>query len=203
MPSANRTSKTATSNAQPGFTPAKNNAFSFDASLDDDFLGSGLDLALEFDEVRSHSSPNDNLIVKDRRWPTGTTPEPGSARIETEQVQPLTSWGPVPTLWWHTPFYAYLVFLGRRELLRQVEPVSQELHQVEARRDECLSTLASGLRAVLVTDASYHAALQPVAACESVQLQANTQLKQVEVTSANELQSLITRFDKLKRVSLN
>jgi hypothetical protein len=172
--------------------PATNDSFSFDAGLDDDFLGSDLDLASGSDDTRSPKWQTDgqSQVVKDRRWPTGTTPEPGSAQIGPEQVQPLVGWGPAPTSWWQTPLYAYLVFLGRRDLSRQLEPITRELRQVETRRDDCLSTLASSLREKLVDDPSFHGALQPVQASEVVHHQASSQLQQVETSSANELQSL-------------
>ncbi len=168
-------------------------AFEFDASLDDDLMTGLADVALALDlpaGANVQDPANRPESPRARRWPTGVTPEPDSALIDGALVRPLRSWGDPPKTWWQTPFYALQVYQGHRDLLGAVNPITAELRQVEAKRDQCLTALAMQLRSMLASDPRFAPALQALQATEAVCDIAQTQLQRLQTQSSSELQAV-------------
>jgi len=168
-------------------------AFEFDASLDDDLMTGLADVALALDlpaGANVQDPANRPESPRERRWPTGVTPETEAALIDGALVRPLCSWGDPPKTWWRTPFYALLVYQGHRDLLGELKPITAELRQVEAKRDQSLAALAMQLRSTLESDPRFAPALEALqaadAACDSTQ----TQLQRLQTQSTYEIQAV-------------
>ena len=145
-------------------------AFEFDASLDDDLMTGLADVALALDlpaGAHVQGPANRPETPRERRWPTGVTQEPDVAFVNVALARPLCSWGDPPKTWWRTPFYALLVYQGQRNLLGELGPITAELRQVEAKRDQCLTTLAMQLRSTLASDPRFALALAALQAADS------------------------------------
>ena len=130
LPSKQRSSKaTDATSVRPD--AAKASSYGIEGILDDDLLGSNLDVAsLDIDVSNSSRSARaGSQTVPTHPWPCGVTPDVGSVAIASSQVEPLCTWGPSPTHWWQTIPYAYFVYQGRHQLLGQVHLISNELKQ--------------------------------------------------------------------------
>jgi chromosome segregation ATPase len=127
---------------------------------------------------------------RDRRWPTGVTQEPDATFVNVALARPLCSWGDPPKTWWQTPFYALLVYQGHRNLLGELKPTTDELRQVEVKRDQCLMALAMQLRSTLASHPAFATALAALQAADSECSCAQAQLQQLQTQSTSEIQAV-------------
>jgi hypothetical protein len=168
----------------------RNVALDPDVNLEEDWisgLGSGL---LQLD-VAERGEKTETAGGNNRRhWPTATRPETDNTSLEPAQLKSLCSWGEVPDRWLKMPLYAIAVYLGQRELARELDAISVELRQVEARRDSYLSELAQQSRDKLEGNARFASALQAVRTTEAALERSRGQLEQTETTSASELKAI-------------
>jgi len=169
---------------------AQSSEYGIEGILDDDLLGSDFDpasLDIDVSDAARHISV---ASLAGSAWPHGTTPEPGSLEIGPAQLEPLCSWGERPTQWWQTIGYAFLVGQGRRQLKGQLGPISRELSQAQALRDECLARLAVALKDSLKREGSLNSALEAAETALTQQHQFAEQQRCAEANLSSETLAL-------------
>ena len=171
---------------------AQSSSYGLEGILDDDLLGSDFDPAsLDIDVPDAARRKGiDSPTATTHAWPDGKTPEPGSVEIAPCQVAQLCSWGEGPTRWWETIIYAFLVYQGKRQLREQIIPISQELSQAEARRDEYLAQLALALKDSLEREGSCGSALEAAEAALAHQQQVAEQQRSAQTHLSSETLAL-------------
>lgn len=109
-------------------------------------------------------------------WPTGTSPDPLSLRIDSVDLALAADYGAVPENVLGAPAYAARVLARRRALREKVKGLSADFEQASRNRDELLTTMVQDLRGKILMAEQGQTLFEPIVAVERVALERRSAL---------------------------
>jgi hypothetical protein len=106
-----------------------------------------------------------------RQWPTGTSPDLPSLRIDAVDLALAADYGPVPGSLLAAPVYALRVLARKRALREKMKELSAVFEQASRNRDELLATMVQDLRGKILMAEQGGALFEPIVTIERVALE--------------------------------
>ncbi|HVU00129.1 MAG TPA: hypothetical protein VHE30_00200 [Polyangiaceae bacterium] len=171
-----------------------------------DLATGGEDLDL-YEKSTAQAAVAVGRAVDRRAWPTGTTPDSASLRIDGAEVKLAAAFGEPPALSFLAPVYTFGVLVRRRALKAKIGELGEALEEATRARDEILVRLVQERRGkILMTDQG-EALFEPIIAIERIALErrsalsgTNEEYERIATSLAAELQNIEGEADRQTQV---